>query len=435
MFADGRTRITLLAIVFITSLMLTFSDSFFSAPDRKRIRSYQPEKETVKLSSRVISSFQNGVMITGVRDAMRVDLESCDRETRTCRHSKNVGFDPVKDTDIPLLNLKISPDKKAISDYLEKQTYELRRSEVYDSRPLVPVTYIMTEQDGDLRVSAMFMGRAESRACDKQGRCLILFQDYGSYKNYVFYSGDGGQNWRWLSQWQMPEVAGDAKIIAVTAPGSGLMVQNNTLYQTRDYGQNWRLLFSMNHRKKRTTDRYGQRYVSLKSIYWHYNGNGQVAAWMADERNDPENVVLVCFNTRTLKTESDLLIPGEIGALDSTTGGEFYFTLTEKERRRQSVNHLNCNGDYSPVLETGGSYISGLYAGTDLLIAELHSDTRVSDDGGQNWNSAAALTKAYGETALFDKWHNRLFYFPDGNYSSTPKGNRDGLEYATSPVQ
>ncbi|QXO41109.1 hypothetical protein CXB74_010345 [Morganella morganii] len=156
---------------------------------------------------------------------------------------------------------------------------------------------------------------------------------------------------------------------------------------------------------------------------------------MADERNDPENVVLVCFNTRTLKTESDLLIQGEISVLDSTTGGEFYFTLTEKERRRQSVNHLNCNGDYSPVLETGGSYISGLYAGTDLLIAELHSDTRISDDGGQNWNTAAALTKAYGETALFDKWHNRLFYFPDGNYSSTPKGNRDGLEYATSPVQ
>lgn len=50
---------------------------------------------------------------------------------------------------------------------------------------------------------------------------------------------------------------------------------------------------------------------------------------MADERNAPENVALVCFNTRTLKTESDLLIR-EIGALDSTTGGEFYFTLTEK---------------------------------------------------------------------------------------------------------
>ena len=31
MFADGRTRITLLAVVFITSMMLTFSDSFFSA--------------------------------------------------------------------------------------------------------------------------------------------------------------------------------------------------------------------------------------------------------------------------------------------------------------------------------------------------------------------------------------------------------------------
>lgn len=435
MFADGRTRITLLAVIFITSLMLTFSDSFFSAPDRKRIRSYQPEKETVKLSSLVISSFQNGVMITGVRDAMRVDLESCDRETRTCRHSKNVGFDPAKDTDIPLLNLKISPDKKVISDYLEKQTYELRRSEVYDSRPLVPVTYIMTEQDGDLRVSAMFMGRAESQACDKQGQCLILFQDYGSYKKYVFYSGDGGQNWRWLSQWQMPEVAGDAKIIAVTAPGSGLMVQNNTLYQTRDYGQNWRLLFSMNHRKKRITDRYGHRYVSLKNIDWRYNGNGLVAAWMPDEKNDPEDFVLVCFNTRTLKTESDQRIPGEIGALDSTNGGEFYFTLTEKSRKRQSVNHLNCSGDNAPVLESGNRHISGLYAGSDLLMAVLYSEIRISDDGGLNWDTGAVLTEDYGETVLFDKWHNRLFYFPDSSYSNIPKGNRDGIEYKTSPVK
>lgn len=435
MFADGRTRITLLAVIFITSLMLMFSDSFFSAPDRKRTRSYQPETEIVKLSSLVISSFQNGVMITGARDAMRVDLESCDRETRTCRHSKNIGFDPAKDTDIPLLNLKISPDKKAISDYLEKQTYELRRSEVYGSRPLVPVTYIMTEQDGDLRVSAAFMGRAESQTCDKQGRCLILFHDYGSYKKYVFYSGDGGRNWRWLSQWQMPEVAGDAKIIAVTAPGSGLMVQNNTLYQTRDYGQNWRLLFSMDHRKKRTTDRYGYRYVSLNSIGWHYNGNGLVAAWMPDEKNDPENVALVCFNTRTLKTESDQLIPGEIGALDSTTGGELYFTLTEKKRKRQSVNHLNCNGDYSPVLESGGRHISGLYAGSDLLMAVLYSETLISDDGGLNWDAGAALMKDYGETVLFDKWHNRLFYFPDSNYSNHRKGNRDGIEYETSPVK
>ena len=45
MFADGRTRITLLAVVFITSMMLTFSDSFFLAPERIRTRSYLPEKK------------------------------------------------------------------------------------------------------------------------------------------------------------------------------------------------------------------------------------------------------------------------------------------------------------------------------------------------------------------------------------------------------
>lgn len=65
MFADGRTRITLLAVVFITSMMLTFSDSFFSAPERIRTRSYLPEKKAVELTSPAISSFRDGVMKIG----------------------------------------------------------------------------------------------------------------------------------------------------------------------------------------------------------------------------------------------------------------------------------------------------------------------------------------------------------------------------------
>ena len=196
MFADGRTRITLLAVVFITSMMLTFSDSFFSAPEGIRTRSYLPEKKAVELTSLAISSFRDGVMITGARDAMRVDLVTCDQKTRSCSHSKNIAFNPAEEPDIPLMNLKISPDKKAIGDYLHKQTHYLRRSEVYGDRPLVPVTYIMTEQKGDLRVSAMFMGQVQSQLCDMQGRCLIIFSDYASYgKEYVFYSRDGGQQW------------------------------------------------------------------------------------------------------------------------------------------------------------------------------------------------------------------------------------------------
>ncbi len=47
MFADGRTRITLLAVVFITSMMLTFSDSFF-----QRRREYAPAVICRKKSGR-----------------------------------------------------------------------------------------------------------------------------------------------------------------------------------------------------------------------------------------------------------------------------------------------------------------------------------------------------------------------------------------------
>ncbi|WP_446935170.1 hypothetical protein [Morganella morganii] len=403
MFADGRTRITLLAVVFITSMMLTFSDSFFSAPERIRTRSYLPEKKAVELTSLAISSFRDGVMITGARDAMRVDLVTCDQKTRSCSHSKNIAFNPAEEPDIPLLNLKISPDKKAIGDYLHKQTHYLRRSEVYGDRPLVPVTYIMTEQKGDLRVSAMFMGQVQSQLCDMQGRCLIIFSDYTSYgKEYVFYSRDGGQQWQWLSQWTMPEPAGETQLLAITEPGSVLMVQRDTLYQTRDSGKHWRPLFSMDNRKKRYQDD-GRWYTSLSTTKWHYNGDARVIAWMKDEQNDPENTILACFNTQTSETESDQVVPGEIDALDSTTGG---------------------------------SYINGLQGGSDdLLIAGSGSETRISDDGGLNWNTAAPLAKEYGETVLFDKWRNRLFYFQESHYSNSLTGNRDGIEYKTSAVQ
>ncbi|HDT3149579.1 TPA: hypothetical protein QHM50_000942 [Morganella morganii subsp. morganii] len=333
---------------------------------------------------------------------MRVDLVTCDQKTRSCSYSKNIGFNPADKPDIPLLNLKISPDKKAIGDYLHKQTYNLRRSEVYSDRPLVPVTYIMTEQKGDLRVSAMFMGRVQSQLCDIQGRCLIIFSDYTSYgKEYVFYSRDGGQQWQWLSQWTMPEPAGETQLLAITEPGSVLMVQRDTLYQTRDSEKHWRPLFSMDNRKKRYQDD-GRWYTSLSITKWHYNGDGRVIAWMKDE-HDPENTILACFNTQTSETESDQVVPGEIDALDSTTDG---------------------------------SYINGLRGGSDdLLIAGSGSETRISDDGGLNWNTAAPLAKEYGETVLFDKWRNRLFYFQESHYSNSLTGNRDGIEYKTSAVQ
>ncbi|HHN8303094.1 hypothetical protein H8R14_04485 [Morganella morganii] len=45
------------------------------------------------------------------------------------------------------------------------------------------------------------------------------------------------------------------------------------------------------------------------------------------------------------------------------------------------------------------------------------------------------MAKEYGETVLFDKWRNRLFYFQESHYSNSLTGNRDGIEYKTSAVQ
>lgn len=93
----------------------------------------------------------------------------------------------------------------------------------------------------------------------------------------------------------MPEPAGETQLLAITEPGSVLMVQRDTLYQTRDSGKRWRPLFSMDNRKKRYQDD-GRWYTSLSTTKWHYNGDARVIAWMKDEQNDPENTILACFN-------------------------------------------------------------------------------------------------------------------------------------------
>ncbi|HCM61427.1 MAG TPA: hypothetical protein DIT05_02635 [Morganella sp. (in: Bacteria)] len=434
MLTESRTRITTLVLIILMCIFILSSGDLFLPADRERTRHYQPVKPAVRLTSLQMNSFRNGVMITAVRDAMRIDLVSCNRN-RGCDYSKHVGFNPADDPDIPLLNLKVSPDKKIIGDYLIKQTYNLRRSEINSGSTMVPVTQIMTELNGQLRVTARFLGTLRSGMCNEQGRCLVIFRNYTlPDTDYVFYSPDGGQRWQWLSQWKMPQISGNTQILDIAGSGRVLLVQGDVLYQTRDSGQNWQTLFSMDHRKKKTEGSYGQWYDSGKPVHWHYNGKDQVIARMADEQHNPENDILVCFDTHNLKAESDQLIAGEISEIDSTTDGELYFVLTEKNRKRQSVNHLKCKGDYASVLETGYKGIFGLYAGAELLVALLHSDSRVSEDSGLNWHKTQPLKDDKDEEILFDKWRNRLFYFPVRYYGDN-NANIDGLEYETSPAQ
>lgn len=434
MLTESRTRITMLVLIILICIFILSSGNLFLPADRERTRHYQPVKPAVRLTSLQINSFRNGVMITGVRDAMRINLVSCNR-SRGCDYSKHIDFNPAEDPDIPLLNLQVSADEKVISDYLIKQTYNLTRSEINSGSTKVPVTQIITELNGQLRVTARFLGSLQSGMCNEQGKCLAIFRNYTSPDtDYAFYSPDGGQHWQWLSQWKMPQITGNTQLLDIAGSGRILLVQGDVLYQSRDSGQNWQTLFSVDHRKKKIEGSYGQWYDSGKPVRWHYNGKDQVITRMADEQHDPENNILVCFNTRLLKAESDQLIAGEISEIDSTTDGRLYFVLTEKNRKRQSVNYLNCNGDYASVLETGYKGIFGLYAGTDLLMALLYSDSRVSEDGGLNWHKTQPLKDDREEKILFDKWRNRLFYFPAGYYGDN-KANIDGLEYETSPAQ
>lgn len=428
MFSESHTRITLLAIIFLVSLILLVFEPFSGGSNWVRVRSYTPEYPVTDTKIKQLTSFASGVLLTGERDAIKINMLSCDRETRRCQHSKNIRFNPLEDNAIPLLNLQISPDKQVIKDYLEKHALNLRSSEINSDGPVVPVTEIFTEQDGQLQLRARFLGKVTSQSCDKEGSCLLTLRDYKS-DGYSFYSRDGGKQWQWLSEWKDLKVTWDLKLSAVTGPGRFLIVRENDLYQSRDYGKSWQLLFSMSTRQQRTKIAHSNISYSDNRVNWHYTANGMVFAWLQDKKNDKENTLMVCYDPDRQKVISDELIPGAITSAASTTTGEFYFALTEKKRGRKSVNAMKCNGEYTPVLETGDKTIDQVYAGDNLVMAAVRKNTRVSTNNGKTWITMEALPDRYTETVLFDGSHNRLFYFP--RYV-TQKGNKSGLVYETS---
>ncbi|HEK1718014.1 TPA: hypothetical protein SMT55_000988 [Proteus mirabilis] len=430
MFSESRTRITLLAVIFLVSLTLLFFEPFSDGSGRVRTRSYTPEYPVTDIKIKQLTGFASGVLLTGERDAIRLDVIGCGRETQRCQYSKNIVFNPAEDNAIPLLNLQISPDKQVIKDYLEQQTFSLRLSEIYFDSPVALVSEIFTEQDGQLQLSARVLGNVTSQSCDKEGHCLLTLRDYKS-NGYSFYSRDGGKRWQWLSEWKDLSVAWDLKLSAVTGPGCFLIVKGDELYQSCDYGKNWKFLFSMSARQQRTKFEHSDISYTDNPTNWHYTADGMVFSWLQDKKNDKENTILVCYDPGKQKIISDTLIPGEITSVASTTTGEFYFAMTENKRRRQSINAMKCNGEYTPVLETGNSMIDTVYAGDNLILATLWKSTRVSVDNGKTWITMEALPDRYTETVLFDEGHNRLFYFPR---NVSQKGNKSGLAYETSGV-
>ncbi|WP_431222789.1 hypothetical protein ACQ86O_21550 [Serratia sp. L9] len=438
MFSKSLTRITLLALAMVASCMLFYDEGFAGfAPDWQWQRGYQPQQPAIIMHDQRLSSFQNGVLLTGISDAINIQITDLDRKTYVYSYDRSLQIDLLADDAPALLNLQITPDKQVIRAALESRTGRSSGRYAFRDRALVPVSHIITEQDGQLRVSARYIGVVAEQQCDTRGHCLIVFGKTPYAKDAVFYSADGGRHWQWLPKWQAPEADGTYQILGITGPQSLLLVQQGKLYRSDDLGQHWQVALDM-------APLLAEKGIdpSLYTSHWRYNGYHNLVIWHEVNRDEDDvspHFLLTDFNLQSSSIQSNQWGEGSIIAAESSPQGDFYFVLAQEPRQRYTLNQLQTDGTLKPRLQTGKKALTKLYTGNKLfMIAKQVNDPAhmtVSLDNGQSWFRMKKLPNSYEETVLFDSWHNRLFRFPRQSYHYPKLGNDAGLVYETVVVE
>lgn len=439
MFSNSLTRIILLALGIIVSWGLFYFDGFAGfAPDWQWQRNYQAERPAVVMSGQRLSSFQQGILLTGISDAINTRITHIESDQRKLiyHYENTLQIDVLADVEPPLLNLQISPDTSMFRLIMEAKVGSgTTRNRSYDERVTIPVSQLIVEENGRLRVSARFLGYVAEQQCNAQGHCLVVFGTCSYCKDAVFYSADGGRRWRWLSQWQEPGENQTYQLLGLSGAQSVLLVQQGKLYRSDDLGQHWQQVLDL---PKLLTERGID--PAFYAARWYYNGGDRVIV-----SNQPHNTgeyepltssLLLDFNLKSARVQSSQWLPGDIVAVDITPQGDFDFVLRQQPRRLYSLNRLLDNGTLQPLLETGKKALGRLYAGNNLLMMEkefndpLHMT--VSTDGGQHWLRMKKLPDSYDYRVQFDRWRNRLFRFPAHDYDYPKLGNSDGLVYETA---
>lgn len=434
MFSKSRTRIALLALGTVVAWMLFYIEGFAGfAPAWPWKQHVQLQQPLIGIADLRLSSFQHGVLLTGLSDAIDVRITGLDRHTHLYSYNRTLQIDLLAENAPPLLNLQLSADKQKIRSALERQTGQGRGRDIFGDRTRVPVSHIITEQHGQLRVSARFMGLVTEQHCSAQGQCLIIFGSSRYGKDAVFYSDNGGQNWRWLPQWKQPEADESYKILGVAGAQSVLVVQQGKLYRSDSLGQHWQPVLDL-------APMLAEKGIdsSLYTPHWRYNGQHNVVIWHqfnTNESDDLPHFLLTDFNLEASRIQSNQWGEGSIVAGESTPQGDFYFVLAHLPRQRYSLNLLQPDGTLAPLLETGKKRLGKLYLGNKLfMLAKGFNDPEhmtVSTDDGQSWFRMKKLPDQYDETLLFDSWHNRLFRFTDRAYSNSGAG----LAYETAEIK
>ncbi|HHR6046512.1 TPA: hypothetical protein ACS70H_003472 [Providencia alcalifaciens] len=362
----------------------------------------------IEMVDQKLSGFKNGVLITGTENLIYVHTRNVDSDTYTRKLTKALKYNPVNDGSIPLLNLKISDDRGKIEATLNNLVGISDLDGYYGKPTNAPVTYLMTEKDGKLVINYRFIGDVRNQACNKKGKCLLIFNDFIHKNRATFISDNNAKNWNWLPNWRLPMPRLTYEIIGITDSNEILLTQDDKLFRSKDNGSSWKLVFNFTREK-------GYSHIGRAQGDWRYNSGKYVAvSGMSKDQDGELQTILLMFNLETLAVDSRVLMAGTVSDIQMRPTGEVYFILNDNTHSFYSLNKLLMKNSYSTIYESGPNHMSGLYVGKNVIIVSkgYKGISSLSMNSGQDWSRMKKVQENSDEAVLFDSWNDRLFRFP-----------------------
>lgn len=448
MFSSVKIRIATLVMLLSATLLLTYGIEFNGFAAKWQWQSHHLDGETSQdMTDYQISSSSDGVLVTARGSAL--SKESKRYYQGTSYVANILQIDLFANGSPPLLDALIPERAQKIQDVLNYrlnlplEPYDYRKNNKSD---LFPITHVIAEKNNKLYFSARFAGGVTAQGCDASGHCYIITDVMYKDNPIVYYSENGGRDWQWLKLWQLPkrERISGMEFIKFYSGSHYLLSWGGRVYQTQDQGKSWSQVADSWELASKyqviLNNRTSQNYEvspNYERRQWLVNQQDQIITWLRVTDKEDSSLKRILFISINILNgqENQTLWDGGMTIMDiqQSPDREIYFVMIEDTRQNTrslySLNRLNNNLIYDPILETGTERLGKLYVGERTFILERNQRDReyitFSSNNSIKWQS---MEKLSGENIILDARHNRLFRFPE-TYQIPDQKKSAGLNY------
>ena len=396
------------------------------------------------------SQYASGMLISASSDEDLMISDDCQQAEKECVQNGLTAEALLSESAPPLLD-RLLPDgdinvREQVMKHQNSATERVSEYSRYNTRRKLNVTHLITNDNGQLNISARFLGSTSGLACHVSGHCIVTTYIDG---NKAFYSEDGGLHWQWLSHFTVPDgLKYFSQWVRFSLLDNGRLVgmYDKSLYVSDDLGEKWIKLLDLNSvLPEQGIDITGDNseaysWSGRDKPNWAITDAGHLTLWLNVSRYQPMKSYRKngYYEYQTLRIQADLnkksvsdvrWINGVVSSVISTTEGTSYVIFEQPPRGYFSLNRLKADGTYETLLESGPNKLHNLYADKDILVIEKgigsNAHTLISKDSGKNWYAVKQLMDD-SETYL-DAENSRMIRF--SNTSGRPLGNKSGVAY------